>query len=83
MKLETLLPLGKVDAGLRRPERTLEIAEVAAQARLVEQLGYDALMVEETKVDPFIMMALAAQATTTLGVGTAVAIAFSRASRCR
>lgn len=78
MKLETLLPLGKVDPGLRRPEKTLEIAEVAAQARLVEQLGYDALMVEETKVDPFIVMALAAQATTTLGLGTAVAIAFPR-----
>ena len=78
MKLETLLPLGKVDPGLRQPEKALEIAQVAEQARLVEDLGYDALMVEETKVDPFIVMALAAQATTRLGIGTAVAIAFPR-----
>ena len=78
MKLETLLPLGKVDPGLRQPEKALEIAQVAEDAKLVEQLCNDALMVEETKVDPFIVMALAAQATTTLGLGTAVAIAFPR-----
>lgn len=78
MKLETLLPLGKVDPGLRQPEKALEIAEVARDAKLVEELGYDALMVEETKVDPFIVMALAAQATKTVGLGTAVTIAFPR-----
>lgn len=78
MKLETLLPLGKVDPGLRQPEKALDIAQVAKEAKLVEDLGYDALMVEETKVDPFIVMGLAAQATTTLGLGTAVAIAFPR-----
>jgi probable F420-dependent oxidoreductase len=78
MKLETLLPLGKVDPGLRAPEKSLEIAQVASDAKIVEELGYDALMVEETKVDPFIVMALAAQATRTLGLGTAVAIAFPR-----
>ncbi|MCW5668693.1 MAG: TIGR03617 family F420-dependent LLM class oxidoreductase [Hydrogenophaga sp.] len=78
MKIETLLPLGKVDPGLRQPEKALEIAQVAADAKIVEDLGYDALMVEETKVDPFIVMALAAQATTKLGLGTAVAIAFPR-----
>jgi probable F420-dependent oxidoreductase len=78
MRLETLLPLGKVDPGLRQPDKALEIAEVARDAKLVEALGYDALMVEETKADPFIVMALAAQATSTLGLGTAVAIAFPR-----
>ncbi|WP_048440299.1 TIGR03617 family F420-dependent LLM class oxidoreductase [Caenimonas sp. SL110] len=78
MKLETLLPLGKVDPGLRAPEKALEIAKVASDAKIVEELGYDSLMVEETKDDPFIVMALAAQATTTLQLGTAVAIAFPR-----
>lgn len=78
MKVETLLPLGKVDPGLRQPEKALDLATVASDARIVESLGYDALMVEETKVDPFVVMALAAQATTTLGLGTAVAIAFPR-----
>ena len=78
MKVETLLPLGKVDPGLRAPETPLDIHRVADDARLVETLGYDGLMVEETKQDPFVVMALAAQATTRLRLGTAVAIAFPR-----
>lgn len=78
MKLETLLPLGKVDPGLRAPDQPLNLLDVARNAQLVESLGYDAVMTEETKDDPFVVMALAAQATTTLGVGTAVAIAFPR-----
>ena len=44
----------------------------------MESLGYDALMVEETKEDPYMVMALAAQATQRMGLGTAVAIAFPR-----
>ena len=78
MKLETLLPLGKVDPGLREAGTPFDIHRVAEDARLVESLGYDRLMFEETKHDPYIIMALAAQATTTLGVGTAVVIAFPR-----
>jgi len=78
MRLETLLPLGKLDPGLRAPAQALDITTVARDARVVEELGYDALMVEETKVDPFIVLGLAAQATRTLRLGTAVAIAFPR-----
>jgi probable F420-dependent oxidoreductase len=78
MKVETLLPLGKTDPGLRAPETPLDIASVGEQARLVEALGYDSLMTEETKDDPYVVMALAAQATTRLGLGTAVAMAFPR-----
>jgi len=78
MRLETLLPLGKVDPGLRTPETPLDITSVGRDAQLVEALGYEALMVEETKEDPFVIMALAAQSTTTIGLGTAVTIAFPR-----
>jgi probable F420-dependent oxidoreductase len=78
MRLETLLPLGKVDPGLRAPDTPLDIDAVGRDARLLEELGYSALMVEETKDDPFVIMALAAQATRTLGLGTAVTIAFPR-----
>ncbi len=78
MKLETLLPLGKVDPGLREPGTPFDIHRVAEDARLVESLGYDALMFEETKHDPYVVMALAAQATTRITIGTAVAIAFPR-----
>lgn len=78
MRLETLLPLGKVDPGLRTPETPLDIATVGANAKLLEEAGYAGLAVEETKDDPFTIMALAASATTTLRLTTAVAIAFPR-----
>lgn len=78
MKVETILPLGKLDPGLRQAAKTLDLSNVGHDAGIVEELGYDALMVEETKHDPFVVMALAAQATTRLGLGTAVAIAFPR-----
>ncbi|MBS05454.1 MAG: LLM class F420-dependent oxidoreductase [Gammaproteobacteria bacterium] len=78
MRLETLLPLGKVDPGLRAPEQPLDLASVAENAKLLEEVGYAGLVVEETKDDPFVIMALAAQATTKLQLGTAVTIAFPR-----
>jgi len=78
MKVETLLPLGKVDPGLRAPATPLDISSVSDDARLVEELGYDGLVVEETKDDPFMVLALAAQATNRLKLGTAVALAFPR-----
>ena len=60
MLLETLLPLGKVDPGLRAPEMPLDLHSIAAEARLLEEIGYDGHVVEETKDDPFILLALAA-----------------------
>ena len=78
MRLETLLPLGKVDPGLRAPEVTLDLSSIGRDARLLEEVGYHGMVVEETKDDPFILMALAAQATQTLRIGTSVAIAFPR-----
>jgi len=78
MRVETLLPLGKVDPGLRAPDVPLDVTRVFDDARAVEQLGYDGLVFEECKEDPFQLIALAAQATTRLRLGTAVAIAFPR-----
>lgn len=76
--LETLLPLGKVDPGLRAPEIPLDLATVGDDAGLLEDIGYHGMVVEETKDDPFVIMALAAQATTRLKLATSVAIAFPR-----
>jgi probable F420-dependent oxidoreductase len=78
MRLETLLPLGKVDPGLRAPEMPFDIATVGDSARLLEQIGYDGLVCEETKDDPFIVLALATQSTRRLHLTTGVAIAFPR-----
>ena len=78
MRLETLLPLGKVDPGLRAPERPLDLWSIADDARLLEEVGYDGLVVEETKDDPFAILTIAAGSTEQLRLGTAVAMAFPR-----
>ena len=49
MKLETLLPLGKVDPGLREPEVAFDLQTIGSEALKVESLGYDNVMFEETK----------------------------------
>ena len=78
MKAETLLPLGKLDPGLAVPESALDLDQVPADARTVDELGYHALLMEETKDDPFQVLALAAQASKRVHLGTSVAIAFAR-----
>lgn len=78
MRLETLLPLGKVDPGLRAPETPMDLGSVGAIARFLEEIGYGGLAVEETKDDPFVVLALAAATTRRLRLTTAVAIAFPR-----
>jgi probable F420-dependent oxidoreductase len=78
MRVETLLPLGKTDPGLRAPDMPLDLAGVARDAKLLEEIGYDGICVEETKEDPYVVMALAAQATRRLNIGTAIAMAFPR-----
>jgi probable F420-dependent oxidoreductase len=78
MKVETLLPLGKVDPGLRAPATSFDVSSVYDDARQVEELGYDGLVFEETKDDPFMTVALAAQATSRLKLATGVALAFPR-----
>ena len=78
MRTETLLPLGKLDPGLRALDVPLDVTSIGEAAAQVEELGYDALVVEETKDDPYQLLAMAAMATTTLGLGTSVAMAFPR-----
>jgi probable F420-dependent oxidoreductase len=78
LKVETLLPLGKLDPGLRAVPTALDIRAVADDARRAEALGYDGVITDETKDDPYIVMALAAQATSRVSLATAVAIAFPR-----
>jgi probable F420-dependent oxidoreductase len=77
MKIEGMLPLGRLDPGVRKAA-PLNIARVAEDARHAEALGYDGVLTEETKDDPFIIMGLAAQATSRVQLATAVAVAFPR-----
>ena len=78
MLVETLLPLGKLDPGLREPDTPLHIGDFADGAAQAEELGIDAVLVEETKDDPYQLLALGAAATSTIGIGTSVAMAFPR-----
>ncbi len=78
MRIETLLPLGKLDPGLRAADMPLDITRVAADAALVEELGFDGMAVEETKDDPYQIMALGASSTSRIRLTTAVAMAFPR-----
>jgi probable F420-dependent oxidoreductase len=78
MLIESLLPLGKLDPGLREPDTPLRIGEFAEGAALAERVGLDAVLVEETKDDPFQLLALGATSTASIGLGTSVAMAFPR-----
>jgi probable F420-dependent oxidoreductase len=66
----------KLDAGLGVEGKTLRSARDAARA--AESLGFDGLWTSETRHDAFLPLALAADATERIELGTSVAIAFSR-----
>ena len=60
---------------------TVPVADVAHAGELFRELedaGYDGAFTYETKHDPFLPLVLAADRTTSLRLGTAVAIAFCR-----
>jgi probable F420-dependent oxidoreductase len=66
----------KLDAGLAVEGKHLPgIDEVG---RAAEDLGFDSLWTSETKHDSFLPLAVAANGTQRIGLGTSVAIAFSR-----
>ncbi len=46
--------------------------------RRLEEIGYDGAFSFEAKLDPFLPLVLASQATSKLQLGTAIAIAFAR-----
>jgi probable F420-dependent oxidoreductase len=65
----------KVDGGLRTNAGLSGIRE-AAMAE--EAAGYDGVWVPETNHDPFVPLTLIADATSTVDVGTNIAVAFAR-----
>jgi probable F420-dependent oxidoreductase len=52
--------------------------EAAALAGKAEEYGFDCLWVNETKHDPFVQIALAAESTRKIELGTSIALAFTR-----
>ena len=53
-------------------------ARVVEAARMAERVGYDGIWSAETAHDPFIPLALAAQTTERIQLGTGIAVAFAR-----
>ncbi|HEY8448855.1 MAG TPA: TIGR03617 family F420-dependent LLM class oxidoreductase [Bacillota bacterium] len=87
MKIEIRLPTRAPVANLQDAGSTsrlhsvasrLQLQEVPALARELEAAGFDGLVSNEMKDDPFLPLALAAQATERVTLTTAVAIAFPR-----
>jgi probable F420-dependent oxidoreductase len=54
------------------------LQDVPTIARAAEAVGFDALWTSETQHDPFLSLALAAEHTRRIRVGTAIAVAFAR-----
>ena len=56
----------------------VDISKISDLAQAAEEVGFDGLWSTEVKGDPFIPLALAAQNTTKIELGTAIALAFVR-----
>lgn len=63
----------KVDGGINA-----ELSQAAATARAAEVAGYDGAWVAETSHDPFLPIAVAAEHTERIELGTGIAVAFAR-----
>jgi probable F420-dependent oxidoreductase len=64
----------KLDASLP----PIALRQLPALAQAAEAIGFDGLWSTETQHDPFLPLALAAEHTLRISIGTAVAIAFAR-----
>src|SRR6476659_10087377 len=63
----------KVDGGIGT-----DLGKVAAEAREREEAGYSGIWTAETSHDPFFPLVLAAEHTSTVELGTSIAVAFAR-----
>ena len=64
----------KLDVGMR----DYNLRAVAANAPKAEALGYDCLWTSETQHEPFLPLAVAATVTSSIKLGTSIAVAFPR-----
>ena len=63
----------KVDGGI-----TTDLSKAAAGAKELEAAGYSGAWTAETAHDPFLPLAIAAEHTSTMELGTSIAVAFAR-----
>ncbi|MCL6511325.1 MAG: TIGR03617 family F420-dependent LLM class oxidoreductase [Anaerolineae bacterium] len=67
----------KIDSGFG-VNNTGDLANIIERAKQAEHAGFDALWSSETQHDPFLPLALAAEHTQRIQLGTAIAVAFAR-----
>ena len=63
----------KVDGGIG-----FDLTQVGRQAKGLEEAGYSGIWTAETSHDPFFPLLLAAEHTSTVELGTSIAVAFAR-----
>ena len=63
----------KIDGGI-----SLDLGKAGTAAKEAEAFGYDGVWVPETSRDPFLPLALAAEHTERIEIGTSIAVAFAR-----
>lgn len=78
LRVETGLLSLEADQYAGKGQELPALAEVAAAAREIEELGFDAAMAPEAGQDPFLPLVIAAEHTRRIQLGTNVAIAFPR-----
>ncbi len=67
----------KIEASLY-PGNSIGTNEIAERAEKLESLGFDRAFTAETSRDPFFPLVLAAHSTSTIELGTGIAVAFAR-----
>ncbi|MFQ5471274.1 MAG: TIGR03617 family F420-dependent LLM class oxidoreductase [Dehalococcoidia bacterium] len=78
MRVETVMLGPDTDQYAGRGQRSTSIGRIAAAARRVESLGFDGTTAPEAGHDPFLPLAIAAEHTDRVALGTNVAVAFPR-----
>lgn len=78
LRVETVILSPGTDQYAGRGQRAWSLERVAAEARTAEELGFDGVTTPEAGHDPFLPLAIAAEHTRRVSLGTNVAIAFPR-----
>lgn len=78
MRVQTVMMAPDTEQYAGTGQASFDITSMAASASQAERLGYDGLTAPEAGHDPFLALAIAAEHTERIALGTNVAIAFPR-----
>ncbi|UCE87254.1 MAG: TIGR03617 family F420-dependent LLM class oxidoreductase [Deltaproteobacteria bacterium] len=78
LRVETVMLGPDTDQYAGEGQAAMSVGRIAAEARTAEALGFDGVTTPEAGHDPFLPLAIAAEHTQRIALGTNVAIAFPR-----